>query len=34
MDEVDRGRARLFIVEDDDRTRDELARILSPGTGV
>ena len=28
MGETERGRARLFIVEDDERTRDELARIL------
>ncbi len=29
MAEIERGRARLFIVEDDERTRDELARILA-----
>jgi signal transduction histidine kinase len=29
MGETERGRARLFIVEDDDRTREELARILA-----
>jgi signal transduction histidine kinase len=29
MAETERGRARLFIVEDDERTRDELARILA-----